>query len=85
VQLGLVGWVWRNLTTAEVSGAWQIVANLSPLSWATAGLTTAGNDASPGVLWLALGVLGGMALVGLVGGALDRQGPQKDADAVEAL
>lgn len=84
-QIGLVGWVWSNLTTSEVSGAWQLAANLSPLSWATAGLTTAGNDASPGLLWLALGVLGGMAVIGLVGGVLDRQGLQKDAVAVEAV
>ncbi|HKM24152.1 MAG TPA: hypothetical protein VJY40_00730, partial [Corynebacterium sp.] len=62
-QVGVVGWVWKSLTTSEVSGAWQIAANLSPLSWATSGLTTAGNDASTGLLWLALGVLGGMAVL----------------------
>ncbi len=76
-QIGVVGWVWKSLTTSEVSGTWQIVANLSPLSWATSGLTTAGNDASTSLLWLALGVLGGMAVLGLIGGALDRQGPRR--------
>ncbi|HHU67347.1 hypothetical protein [Corynebacterium sp.] len=82
-QVGVVGWVWKSLTTSEVSGAWQIAANLSPLSWATSGLTTAGNDASTSLLWLALGVLGGMAVLGLIGGVLDRQGVRQEVDVAE--
>ena len=75
-QVGVVGWVWTTLTTSQVSEAWQVAANLSPLSWATAGLTAAGNVGqldSPGVLWLSLGVLGAVAVLGVLGGALDRR------------
>ncbi|MDO5512755.1 hypothetical protein, partial [Corynebacterium sp.] len=61
VQLGVVGWVWKTLTTSDVSAAWQIVANLFPLSWATSGLTVAGNDGTLGIFWLALGVLGAVS------------------------
>ncbi|MFC6147175.1 hypothetical protein [Corynebacterium nasicanis] len=73
VQLGVVGWVWKTLTTTEVSAAWQVAANLSPLNWATAGLTAAGNAGTPGVLWLSLGVLGAMAVSGLGGAVLERR------------
>ncbi|MDO5668480.1 MAG: hypothetical protein Q4G50_00590 [Corynebacterium sp.] len=65
VQLGIVGWVWKTLTTTEVSAAWQVAANLFPLGWGTAGLTAAGNDGTLGVLWLSLGVLGAMAVLGV--------------------
>ena len=85
-QLGMVGWVWKTLTTSPVDEAWQVAANLSPLSWATAGLTSAGNDAAaPGVLWLALGVLGAVALVGVIGGALDRKDGRTQWEAEESL
>ena len=67
VQLGVVGWVWKTLTTAEVSAAWQVAANLFPLNWGTAGLTAAGNGTAPGVLWLAAGVLGAIAVLGAAG------------------
>lgn len=67
VQLGVVGWVWKTLTTTDVSAGWLIAANLSPLSWATAGLTSAGNDGATTVLWLSAAVLGAVAIIGLVG------------------
>lgn len=69
-QIGLVGWVWKSLSATDVDGGWQMLANLSPLSWATAGLTTLGNEGSPQILWLALAVLGSMAVLGLSGVAL---------------
>ncbi|QGU03570.1 ABC transporter permease [Corynebacterium comes] len=69
-QIGLVGWVWKSLSYTEVAGGWQILANLSPLSWATAGLTTLGNGGSSQVLWLALAILGAMAVIGVSGVAL---------------
>ncbi|AJK67854.1 hypothetical protein [Corynebacterium marinum] len=69
-QIGLVGWVWKSLSATDVAGGWQILANLSPLSWATAGLTTLGNEGSPQILWLALAVLGAMAVAGVSGVAL---------------
>ncbi|RSZ64448.1 YhgE/Pip domain-containing protein [Corynebacterium hylobatis] len=73
-QIGLVGWVWKSLSYTDVAAGWQILANLSPLSWATAGLTTVGNAATPQVLWLALGVLGAMAVTGVAGVALGSRG-----------
>lgn len=69
-QIGLVGWVWKSLSYTDVAAGWQILANIFPLSWATAGLTTAGNDGAAQVLWLALGVLGAMAVLGVAGVAL---------------
>lgn len=73
VQLGVVGWVWKTLTTSDVPAAWQVAANLSPLGWATSGLTVVGNDGSLGVLWLSLGVLGAMAVLGLGAAAVERR------------
>lgn len=67
VQLGVVGWVWKTLTTSDVPAVWQIAANLSPLGWATSGLTVAGNDGSLGALWLSLGVLAAVGVIGLAG------------------
>src|SRR5699024_9636265 len=72
-QIGLVGWVWKSVSHSDVAAGWQIAANLSPLSWATAGLTSLGNDGSGQVLWLALAVLGAMAVLGVSGVALGRR------------
>lgn len=66
-QIGLVGWVWKTASSAEVATVWQILANLTPVNWATSGLTSLGNDGSQQALWLSLGVLAGTAVLGALG------------------
>ncbi|GAB2502586.1 hypothetical protein CATRI_01140 [Corynebacterium atrinae] len=66
-QIGLVGWVWKTASSAEVAPVWQILANLTPINWATSGLTALGNGGSQQALWLSLGVLVGTAVLGVLG------------------
>lgn len=65
-QLGVVGWVWRKASTAEVAEWAQIVSGLTPLHWNTASLTAAGNGGDATQLWLGVGVLAVIAAIGLV-------------------
>lgn len=67
VQIGLVGWVWKAASAHDVTVIWQVLANLTPLNWATTGLTAAGNDGSAMSLWAAVAVLGVLAAVGVAG------------------
>lgn len=70
IQVGLVGWVWRSAAAADVALGWQVAANLSPLNWTTSALTVVGNDGSGQALWLAVGVLAVITVIGLVAGRL---------------
>lgn len=65
-QVGIVGWVWNSSSSTDMATIWQILANLSPLNWATSGLTTIGNSGSTQMMWLALAVLGAIAFLGLI-------------------
>lgn len=64
-QLAVVGWVWKTAGAAAIAPAWQVVANLLPLNWATSALTAAGNGGQEGLLWTALAVLGATAILGI--------------------
>lgn len=64
-QLGLVGWVWRVAATSEVSMWLRVLADLSPLHWATTSLTALGNAGSPTSLWTGVAAL---AVVSVIGG-----------------
>lgn len=66
LQLGVVGWVWKTATAAQVAEWLQIVAGLLPLHWATTSLSAAGNVGASGPLWLGVGILAVIAVVGLV-------------------
>lgn len=66
VQLGVVGWVWRVAATAEVSTVLRILADITPIHWATTSLTALGNDAIGTSLWVGVAVLAALAVVGVV-------------------
>ncbi|HCG46780.1 hypothetical protein [Corynebacterium flavescens] len=64
-QLAAVGWVWKTAGAAAIAPAWQVVANLLPLNWATSAITAAGNGGQDSLLWTALAVLGVTAFLGV--------------------
>lgn len=68
VQVGIVGWVWQTAATAGVPTAWQLVANILPLNWATAGLTVTGNNGDNGLLVAAVAIMAVLSLGGLLAG-----------------
>ncbi|AGF71334.1 ABC transporter permease [Corynebacterium halotolerans] len=69
-QVGLVGWVWKSAAAADIAVVWQVLANLLPLNWATSALTALGNGGSGQALWLAVGVLAAIAVIGLAAGRM---------------
>ena len=76
VQLGLVGFVWKTATTTDVASIWQVLANLTPLNWATTGLISAGNDGSGTMLWTSAIVLAAIVIIGFALAAISRK-PQQ--------
>ena len=85
VQLGLVGYVWKTATTGEIGTIWQVLANLTPLNWATTGLISAGNEGSATMLWTSASVLAAVVILGFVVVAVTRkpaQVPEGDAASV---
>lgn len=43
VQTGLVGWVWRTATTAQVDSVWVALSQAAPMHWASTAVSAAGN------------------------------------------
>jgi len=43
VQTGLVGWVWRTATTAQVDSVWVALSQAAPMHWASTVVSSAGN------------------------------------------
>lgn len=43
VQAGLVGWVWRTATTAQVDSVWVALSQAAPMHWASTAVSAAGN------------------------------------------
>lgn len=65
-QLGLVGWVWRIAATSEVAMWLRVLADLSPLHWATTSLTALGNAGSATSLWSGVALLAVLSVIGAV-------------------
>ena len=42
-QAGLVGWVWRTATTAQVDSVWVTLSQAAPMHWASTAVSAAGN------------------------------------------
>src|SRR5690625_768338 len=76
VQLGIVGYVWKTATTGEIGTVWQVLANLTPLNWATTGLISAGNEGSATMLWTSASVLAAVVILGFVVVAVTRKPAQ---------
>lgn len=83
VQLGLVGYVWKTATTGEIDTIWQVLANLTPLNWATTGLISAGNEGSATMLWTSAIVLAAVVILGFVIAGFTRSS-QSNAAAADA-
>ncbi|OHF39882.1 hypothetical protein [Corynebacterium sp. HMSC074A01] len=66
-QVGLVGWLWRTASTAPVGKAWEYAAGATPMHWATASLSAAGNGGATAALWAGIGAGIALALVCLAG------------------
>lgn len=66
-QVGLVGWVWRTASTAPVGKAWEYATGATPMHWATASLSAAGNGGAAAALWAGIGAGIVLALVCLAG------------------
>ena len=67
VQLGAVGWVWKNAAAdADLTAAARAAVNLVPLNWSTTALTAVGNGVVGAVAWVSLAVLGVLAVLGIV-------------------
>lgn len=75
LQVGVVGWVWKLASRADVSPALNTAASLLPMHYSTAALTSAGNSGSMLVFGLSLGVLAALAVCGF---AVQRLGWQPE-------
>ncbi|WJY88763.1 hypothetical protein [Corynebacterium confusum] len=67
VQVGVVGWFWKSVAASDAPTYWQVIANLLPLNWATNALTVVGNGGQQSLLWMSLGVLAAVAVIGGAG------------------
>lgn len=61
-QAAIVGWVWNAATTSEVSTGMQALANVMPLNYPTAALTSLGNNGDALLTWGSTGVLAALAV-----------------------
>lgn len=67
VQTGLVGWVWRTATTAQVDSVWVALSQAAPMHWASTAVSAAGNGGDYRGIVSAVLLSALLAVVGLVG------------------
>lgn len=67
VQTGLVGWVWRTATTAQVDSVWVALSQAAPMHWATTAVSAAGNGGDYRGIVSALLLSALLAAAGLAG------------------
>lgn len=85
VQVGLVGWVWKTATSADVPAWATVLSGLMPLHYGTSTLSAVGNDVHGGPVWLPMLVLAlvaalaGVALRGAAGKRAWRRGESVEA------
>lgn len=72
VQTGLVGWVWRTATTAQVDSVWIALSQAAPMHWASTAVSAAGNGGDYRGIVSAVLLSALLAVVGL-GGARERR------------
>ena len=66
-QTGLVGWVWRTATTAQVDAAWAALSQAVPMHWTTVAVSAAGNGGDYRGVVAALLLSALLAAAGLAG------------------
>ena len=67
VQTGLVGWVWRTATTAQVDAVWVALSQAAPMHWASTAVSAAGNGGDYRGIVSALLLSAMLAAAGLAG------------------
>ena len=67
VQAGLVGWVWRTATTAQVDSVWVALSQAAPMHWASTAVSAAGNGGDYRGIVSAVLLSALLAVVGLAG------------------
>ena len=67
VQTGLVGWVWRTATTAQVDSVWVALSQAAPMHWASTAVSAAGNGGDYRGIVSAVLLSAMVAVAGLVG------------------
>ena len=67
VQAGLVGWVWRTATTAQVDSVWVALSQAAPMHWASTAVSAAGNGGDYRGVVSAVLLSALLAVAGLVG------------------
>ena len=78
-QGGVVGWAWKAASTGtDLNAAMSAFVHLFPMQWATSAITVAGNGGQSPQLWMALAILGVIAvaafvLVGAPAGRADKE------------
>ncbi|MDU0478574.1 hypothetical protein QVA66_04895 [Staphylococcus chromogenes] len=83
LQVGVVGWVWKAASRADVSPAFNFASSLLPMHYSTAALTSAGNSGSMLVFGLSLGVLAALAVCGFIAQRLGLAPAVAEADDLE--
>lgn len=67
VQTGLVGWVWRTATTAQVDRVWALMSQVAPMHWAATAVSAGGNGGDYRAIVSAVLLSMALAGAGLVG------------------
>lgn len=63
-QVAVVAHVWSVTAVSDIDSAWNVLASMMPLHYPTFALTSLGNSGSMVAVWLGIGVLAGLALIG---------------------
>lgn len=67
VQAGLVGWVWRTATTAQVDSVWVALSQAAPMHWVSTAVSAAGNGSDYRGIVSAVLLSALLTVAGLVG------------------
>ena len=67
VQTGLVGWVWRTATTAQVDSVWVALSQAAPMHWVSTAVSAGGNGGDYRGIVSAVLLSALLAVAGLVG------------------
>ena len=67
VQTGLVGWVWRTATTAQVDSVWVALSQAAPMHWVSTAVSAGGNGGDYRGIVSAVLLSALLAVLGLVG------------------
>lgn len=82
-QVAVVAHVWSVTAVAEIATIWRVMAGLMPLHYPTFALTSLGNDGATAAVWMGVGVLSGLVIIG--GGVLWKLKPTTVVESPEPV